>query len=126
MGPPALSIDSPVSPPPPSPPASEPPPSPGPSPVAIGAFSTSLLGTGADAIKDAAGNALGGGSGFGQALKVLWGDINDDGVVNSQDLVPHNNARAQTYNVFCDAKGDGAITTTDVTIVRSRNGTSQP
>ena len=95
-------------------------------PVAIGTFSTALSVTGAGAIKDAAGNALAAGAGFSQNLKVLYGDVNDDGVVNSQDLVLLNNATRQPYNILMDMDGDGAVTATDVKLVQPRVGTSLP
>ena len=95
-------------------------------PIALGNFPTVLSGAGTTAIKDAAGNALAGGSGFSQNLKVLYGDVNDDGVVNSQDLALVNNATKQPYNILMDLDGDGAITTTDVKLVQSRIGTSLP
>ncbi len=96
------------------------------SPVALGALSTTLAGSGPNALKDAAGNALGGGSGFTQALKILEGDFNDDGVVNAQDFVLINDAILQPYNIFADINGDGIVSLTDVTIARGRNGTSLP
>jgi hypothetical protein len=95
-------------------------------PVALGNLATVLAGSGADALKDAAGNGLGGGSGFAQALKVLWADFNDDGIVNASDLVLVNNARAQTYNIFADLNGDGVINLNDVNVVRARIGTTLP
>lgn len=96
------------------------------SPLAQGNFATHLAGNGPNAIKDAAGNPLAGGSGFSQALKVLWGDFNDDGVVNAADLAQVNNARSAPYIIFADMNGDGVVNTTDVMIVRSRIGTSLP
>ena len=33
------------------------------------------------------GNALANGAGYNQNLKILYGDFNDDGVVNAQDGV---------------------------------------
>jgi trimeric autotransporter adhesin len=97
------------------------------SPVAIGNLATMLAGSGADAIKDAAGNALAGGSGFSQNLKILWGDFNDDGVVNAGDGVAVNSVRvSNTYNIFADMNGDGVVNVTDVEIVRTRIGTSLP
>ena len=95
-------------------------------PVPLGAFSTSLLATGPDAIKDASGNPLAGGTPFNQALKVLWGDLNDDGVVTAVDLGLDNAARSLSYNIFADADGNGIIDANDVNVVRSRLGTSQP
>jgi hypothetical protein len=96
------------------------------SPVAIGSFSTTLVATGANAIKDVNGNALNGGTNFTQNLKVLWGDFNDDGVVDASDAVLVNAARSAPYNIFADMSGDGVVNATDVAIVRSRIGTSQP
>jgi hypothetical protein len=89
-------------------------------------LATVLQGSGADALKDAAGNALGGGNGFSQALKVLWGDFNDDGFVSSTDTVQVNAARSQPYNIFADMNGDLVIDINDVNIVRSRLGTTLP
>lgn len=95
-------------------------------PLVLGSFPTALAGSGANAIRDAAGNSLAGGAGFSQTVKVLYGDFNDDGVVNSADLTLVNNARTQPYNVFADINGDGFVNTTDVAIVRSRLGTVLP
>lgn len=83
----------------------------------------SLLGTGGSAIKDSAGNAI---ATFNQGVKVLYGDFNDDGFVTSQDMVGVNNATAQPYNQFADINGSGVVNTTDVGIVRTRLGTSNP
>jgi hypothetical protein len=94
------------------------------SPLELGSFAITLAGDGVNAIKDAGGNALSGGSGFSQTINVLYGDFNDDGVVNSADLTLVNSARALPYNIFADINGDGIVNTTDVTIVRSRLGTS--
>jgi hypothetical protein len=96
------------------------------SPLKLGSFATSLAGSGANAIKDAAGNALSGGNGFSQTIKVLYGDFNDDGVVSSADLVLVNNVRVAPYNIFADMNGDGVVDEVDVMIVRSRLGTSLP
>jgi hypothetical protein len=96
------------------------------SPLALGSFATSLAGSGINVLQDAAGNALAGGTGFAQNLKILNGDFNDDGVVNSQDLVLVNNARLQPYNLFADLNGDGIVDANDVLIVRSAVGTSLP
>ncbi len=95
-------------------------------PIALGSFPTTLSATGTNAIRDAAGNALAGGAGFSQILKVLFGDVNDDGVVNSQDLVLVNNATKQTYNILMDMNGDGVVNATDVKLLQARAGTSLP
>jgi fibronectin type 3 domain-containing protein len=96
------------------------------SPIAIGNFATTLAGSGANALKDSAGNVLANGAGFSQNLKILYGDFNDDGVVNSQDLTLVNAARTAAYNIFADVNGDGVVNATDVQIVRTREGTSLP
>jgi hypothetical protein len=93
-------------------------------PLSLGNFATALLGAGANALKDAAGNALAGGDGFSQNLKVLWGDYNDDGLVNAQDLAGVNSAISVAYNIFADMNGDGVVNLVDVAIVRTRIGTS--
>jgi hypothetical protein len=89
--------------------------------INLGKFTTKLLGTGADALKDAVGNALGGGD-FSQSFKVLYGDFNDDGFVTSADMVGVNNAKSAVYNILADINGDGVVDLNDVLIVRSRNG----
>ena len=96
------------------------------SPTPIGSFSTAVLASGGNALKDANGNAINGGTNFVQNFKVLWGDSNDDGVVNASDSVLVNAARSSAYNIFADTNGDGVVNATDVTIVRGRIGTSQP
>jgi hypothetical protein len=94
--------------------------------TAQGAFATQLAGSGGNALTDAAGNALAGGSGFAQSFKVLWGDINDDGIVNAVDLSQVAGATSTAYNRFADLNGDGVVNTADVTVARSRVGTTQP
>ena len=96
------------------------------SPLALGNVATTLAGSGADALKDAGGNALTNGAGFAQNLKILYGDFNDDGLVNSQDGVGVNNARSSAYNVLADMNGDGVVDVNDVRIVATRIGTSLP
>ena len=88
-------------------------------------LSTSLAGSGANAIKDAAGNALAGGSGFSLAFSVLYGDFNGDGAVTAADLLGVGAATKQSYNVFADINGDGVVNTADVTIVKAQEGATQ-
>jgi len=95
-------------------------------PIKLGTYSAALAGSGANALTDAAGHVLGNGAGFSRALKVLWGDFNDDGYVNSQDQVQVNTATHNPYNIFADMNGDGVVNSTDVLFVRSRIGTSLP
>jgi hypothetical protein len=94
-------------------------------PISLASVTTTLSGTGTHAITDGTGNALANG-GFTQAFKVLWADVNDDGVVTSADGVVVNIASHTGYNIFCDLNGDGVVDITDVRIVGTRNGTSLP
>jgi hypothetical protein len=95
-------------------------------PIALGNIGVTLAGNGTNALKDAAGNGLGSGAGFSQALKILWGDYNDDGMVNSQDQVLVNTEAHEPYNILADMNGDGVVNVSDVLVVRSRIGTSLP
>lgn len=94
--------------------------------ISLGSFATTLAGSGGHAIADSLGNALTAGAGFAQNFKVLWGDVNDDGVVNASDMVLTNIARTQAYNAIYDVNGDGIVDISDVIQVRRRNGTTQP
>ncbi len=94
--------------------------------LSLGSFVTTMAGSGPNALINAAGTPLGGGTGFSQNLKVLWGDFNDDGFVAATDLVGVNNARVAPYDVFADLNGDGTVDTSDVQVVRTRIGTSLP
>ncbi len=93
-------------------------------PVALGSITAALAGSGSNALADANGHGLGNGAGYSQALKVLWGDFNDDGNVNSQDEVLVNTASHNAYNILADMNGDGVVSASDVLIVRNRIGTS--
>ena len=89
-------------------------------------YNTKLLGTTANAIRDLAGNPLGGGVDFAQTLNVLPGDVSDDGNVASNDSVLVNSARSLPYNVIDDINGDGVVDINDVNLVRVRIGTHLP
>jgi hypothetical protein len=95
-------------------------------PIPIGKIAIVLSGAGASALTDGMGSGLNAGAGFTQALKILWGDFNDDGVVSASDLVGVNNATTAPYIIFADMNGDGIVNLLDVQIVRSRAGTSLP
>ena len=92
------------------------------SPLPLGNVSTSLAGTGPAAISGPGGPL----TTYNRNFKVLPGDFNDDGVVNSPDMTAVNNARVAAYNVLADINGSGAIDITDVTLVRARIGTVLP
>jgi len=91
-----------------------------------GNFAAVLAGSGPNALADASGIPLGGGAGYTQNFKVLFGDLDDDGAVSASDLVGVNNATTSPYNVFADINGDGAVNVSDVQVVRSRIGASLP
>ena len=95
-------------------------------PIPIGNVPILLSGSGPNALKDAAGNALNSGAGFSEALKILSGDFNDDGVVSAGDLALVTLATKAPYNIFADLNGDGSVTIADVQVVRNRAGTSLP
>ncbi len=94
--------------------------------IPLGNVSAVLAGAGPNVLADAFGNPLTGGAGYTQALKILWGDVNDDGSVNASDLTLTNAARSQPYNQIFDLNGDGVVDAADVNIARGRNGTSLP
>lgn len=91
-------------------------------PLTVGNIATTLLGSGVNALKDAAGNPLYAGTGFAQNFKVLNGDFNQDGFVTSADMVGVNTAIAAAYNIFADINGDGLVDLNDVQAIRTRNG----
>jgi len=95
--------------------------------VGLGSFNKTLASSGANALKDRAGNPI---LPFGQSFKVLWGDVNDDGFVNALDEAAVRAAQAgpyqagtSGYNVFADLSGDGIVNLVDVGTVRTRKGT---
>jgi hypothetical protein len=64
---------------------------------------------------------------FTRRLDVLPGDFNDDGVVNSQDMVGIRNEiigyAGAVWTIFGDINGDGLVDINDYTAVRTRIGT---
>ena len=83
-----------------------------------GSFGASLnIGT----ITDVASNTLSGAN-TAENFKVLYGDFNGDGVVNSSDMVGVNNATVGAYNIFANLNGDGKVDVNDVAIARSQSG----
>ena len=95
-------------------------------PISLGQFTATLAGSGLDALADGNGGALGNGAGATQLLRVLYGDYNDDGVVNAADQTSVLVARSAPYNVFADINGDGVVDTADVQIVRTQIGNTLP
>jgi hypothetical protein len=68
-------------------------------------------------------------SGYTRRLDVLPGDVNDDGVVNSQDTVLVRNmiqGVAAGPTIFGDINGDGAIDLNDYLAVRKQLGSRLP
>jgi len=92
------------------------------SPLTNGAFSTSLLASGANGIQDAHGTYLGNGTAFSKSFSVLYGDYNADGVVSAADMVLVNAQIGQHNNIFADLNGDGVVNSLDVAVARSQIG----
>ena len=82
----------------------------------------------ADRVTITIGNA--GITSFTRRLDVLPGDVNDDGVVNSQDAVLVRNAylgyQGAVPTVIEDINGDAVVDVNDYNLVRQRNGTKLP
>lgn len=87
-----------------------------------GNLATTLATSGAHAIASTAGTLGGANTGFN--LKILEGDMNDDGIVNASDTIMVSNARSASYNIYADINGDGVVDINDVQVVRTRNGQS--
>ncbi|WP_435016778.1 reprolysin-like metallopeptidase [Tundrisphaera sp. TA3] len=85
-----------------------------------GVFATSLLGSGASALRDAAGNPLLGG-GYAQGFRVLFGDVDGDGFVSSADMTTALNF-VGLADPFADLDGDGDVDLADARIARRRIG----
>ena len=66
---------------------------------------------------------------LGVEMRVLVGDTNGDGFVNSGDALQTRNRSGQTTdatNFRFDVNTDGSINSGDVTVVRANSGTSLP
>src|SRR5262249_50687864 len=65
---------------------------------------------------------------FYRRLDVVPGDFNDDGVVNSQDMVGVRNQLLGIIppTIFGDINGDGKVDINDYNAVRARIGTTLP
>ncbi len=57
---------------------------------------------------------------------MLWGDYNDDGIVNAADVAGVNFITQFAYNPFADMNGDGIVDASDVQIVRTQIGQTLP
>jgi len=89
-----------------------------------GSLSTALATAGPNAIQSANGALTG--SNTSASIKVLEGDINDDGIVNSLDLTLANNGRSALYSIYNDVNGDGTVNTTDMLVVKNQTAQSNP
>ena len=95
-----------------------------------GSFATVLVATGPNALKDVGGNLI---APFSRAVNVLYGDFNDDQVVNGLDeagvranvVAPYQTGPAG-YNQFADLSGDGLVNLIDVGVARGRKGKTLP
>ena len=101
-------------------------------PLADADLTAQLLGTGADAITGSGGVALAGssngasGTNFSQTVKVLYGDVNGDGVVNALDMAEIQarilGQSVSIADMFLDVNGFGVIDSSDLTSVSNRSG----
>jgi hypothetical protein len=96
----------------------------------VGEFSTALAHTGTNALKDKAGNPI---AAFTQDFDVLYGDFNQDRVVNAADeagiranLTGPYQPNDPAYNIFADVSGDGLVNLVDVNVARARKGKALP
>lgn len=86
-----------------------------------------LAASGSNMIADEAGNALGNGTNYSRNFNVLWGDVNDDGVVSIADAQLVNILiRNSQYSIFADLNGDGVINAADTQLARQRVGSQLP
>jgi hypothetical protein len=97
---------------------------------AKGSFNTALAHTGANALKDSAGNPI---PAFSLPFQVLYGDFNGDSVVALDDelgvrafLSGPYQMSPPGYNIFADLSGDGLINLIDVNITKTRRGQTLP
>ncbi|HVU89306.1 MAG TPA: dockerin type I domain-containing protein [Pirellulales bacterium] len=104
-------------------------------PVGAGTLNLVLHSTGASAVKDSAGNALDGewtngvsaypsgnevaGGDFNFGIRVLPGDANGDGIVNSQDLAAVT-VGWLTSGVVGDVNADGIVNSQDLALIASQ------
>ncbi len=104
-------------------------------PISVGSFTLTLAQNGPNAVMDANGNTLTGN--VSEVMQVLWGDFNDDGVVDAADLSGVNFARLggsyvfgaadlAGYEIFADLNGDGLVDISDMQIVRTQIGSNVP
>lgn len=97
--------------------------------ITRGSFATGLVTSGVNALRDASGNPV---TAFSHTLNVLYGDFNDDGVVNADDVagirdyLPGPYQPSPSYNLFADLSGDGLINLVDFGIARARRGARLP
>ncbi|HJZ90857.1 MAG TPA: hypothetical protein VKE40_08285, partial [Gemmataceae bacterium] len=99
-------------------------------PLVNGSPATALADTGPNALSDWTGNPI---QPFSQGFNVLWGDFDDNGVVDARDELAIRGHQAGPYqlgsawyDLFADLSGDGIVNLIDVGIARSRRGASLP
>lgn len=63
---------------------------------------------------------------YTRRLDVLPGDVNDDAIVTSLDQLLTQQAISAGYNIFRDVDGSGAITSTDINLIKARLGRRLP
>lgn len=93
-------------------------------PVSLSSFTLTLATSGPNALRDAADNPIAGKPSTN--VKVLWGDYNDDGVVNAADLAGVNLFTHLAYTPLADMNGDGLVDASDVQLVRTQIGDTLP
>jgi streptogramin lyase len=59
-----------------------------------------------------------GGDPFTKLVQVLWGDIDDSGIVTVHDFVRIRNAASEPYSIFADMDGDGDNDADETNMVR--------
>jgi len=96
------------------------------SPLTQGTLTPQLATSGPNAITDTGHNALAP-QNVDQTIRVLYGDVNGDGVVNSADMVDasygYSNPSSAYYDsIYADLDGNGIWDVNDTNIVRRRIG----
>jgi hypothetical protein len=72
------------------------------------------------------GMALSGGNPYLRSFNVLYGDFDDNGVVDSRDAAAIGKLIGGAYNIFADVNGDGMVDASDVLACKQRQGSHLP